>query len=131
MSGVTSLGHVTTHSGETGLGFAAPSGLGQITLVLSPSSGKLLEAGNVEDQVLEGAEGPGQAFANMADPHGFAFKGGGEKSIVRWLDPIASPTVVNSIPSSLRTNSARTRMQRDISEPRRTQREFRKTNSFR
>ena len=101
MSGVTSLGHVTTHSGETGLGFAAPSGLGQITLVLSPSSGKLLEARNVEDQVLEGAEGPGQAFANMADPHGFAFKGGGEKSIVRWLDPIASPTVVNSIPSSL------------------------------
>ena len=106
MNGVTSLGHVTTHSGATGLGFAAPSGLGQITLVLSPSSGKLLEARNVEDQVLEGAEGPGQAFANMADPHGFAFKGGGEKSIVRWLDPIASPTVVNSIPRSLQ-NAAR------------------------
>lgn len=101
MNGVTSLGHVATHSGETGLGFAAPSGLGQITLVLSPSSGKLLEARNVEDQVLEGAEGPGQAFANMADPHGFAFKGGGEKAIIRWLDPIASPTVVNSIPRSL------------------------------
>jgi hypothetical protein len=101
MNGVTSLGHVTTHAGATGLGFSAPSGLGQITLILSPSSGKLLEARNIDDQVLEGSEGPGQAFANMKDPHGFAFEGGGEKSIVRWLDPIASPTIVNSIPRSL------------------------------
>jgi hypothetical protein len=101
MNGVTALGHVTTHAGATGLGFSAPSGLGRITLVLSPSSGKLLEARNVEDQVLEGSEGPGQAFANMTDPHGFAFEGGGEKSIVTWLDPIASPTVVNSIPQSI------------------------------
>ena len=101
MNGVTSLGHVTTHSGASGLGFTAPSGLGQITLVLSPSSGKLLEARNIEDQVLEGSEGPGQAFADMTDTHGFAFEGGGEKSIIRWLDPIASPTIVNSIPRSL------------------------------
>ena len=101
MNGVTSLGHVTTHSGATGLGFSAPSGLGQITLVLSPSSGKLLEARNIEDQVLEGSEGPGQAFADMTNTHGFAFEGGGEKSIIRWLDPIASPTIVNSIPRSL------------------------------
>jgi hypothetical protein len=100
MNGVTSLGHVTTHSGASGLGFTAPSGLGQITLVLSPSSGKLLEARNIEDQVLEGTDGP-QAFANMADPQGFALEGGGEKSIVRWLDPIGNPTVVDSIPRSI------------------------------
>jgi len=101
MNGVTSLGHVTTHAGATGLGFSAPSGLGQITLVLSPSSGKLLEARNIDDQVLEGSEGPVQAFADMTDTHGFAFESGSEKSIVRWLDPIASPTVVNSIPKSI------------------------------
>jgi hypothetical protein len=99
MKGVSALGNVTTHSGSTGLGFSAQSGLGQITIVLSPSTGTLLEARNLQDPALE--EGSGEAFVNSADPHGIASEGGSTKNVVGWLDPITGPTVVDSLPNAV------------------------------
>jgi hypothetical protein len=98
MKGVSSLGTVTTHSGSTGLGFTAQAGLGQITIVLSPSMGALLEARNFQDPALQGSA---QAFVERADPHGIASEGGSSKIVVDWLDPITSPTVVDSLPNSV------------------------------
>jgi hypothetical protein len=98
MKGVSALGNVTTHSGSTGLGFTAQTGPTQITIVLSPSTGTLLEARNFQDVALQGS---GSAFVNGADPHGIASEGGSSKNVVAWLDPITSPTVVDSLPNSV------------------------------
>jgi hypothetical protein len=98
MKGVSALGDVLTHSGTTGLGFMAQAGLTQITIVLSPSTGALLEARNFQDVALQGS---GSAFVNGADPDGIASQGGSTKSVFAWLDPLTSPTVVNSLPNSV------------------------------
>lgn len=98
MKGVSALGNVTTHSGSTGLGFTAQAGPTQITIVLSPSTGTLLEARNFQDVALQGSS---SAFANSADPHGIASEGGSSKNVVAWLDPITSHTVVDSLPNSV------------------------------
>ena len=98
MKGVSSLGTVTTHSGSTGLGFTAQAGLGQMSIVLSPSTGALLEATNFQDPALEGSS---QGFVNEVAPHGIAAEGGSSKIVVDWLDPMTSPTVVDSLPNSV------------------------------
>lgn len=98
MKGVSALGNVSTHSGSTGLGFTAQAGLTQITIVLSSSTGTLLEARNFQDVALQGS---GSAFVNGADPDGIASQGGSTKNVVAWLDPLTSPAVVNSLPDSV------------------------------
>jgi len=98
MTGVSDLGSVTTHSGSTGVGFTAEAGRTQMTIVLSPSTGNLLEARNFQDPALQGS---GSAFANHADPHGIASEGGSSKNVVAWLDPITSPSVVDGLPNSV------------------------------
>ncbi len=98
MTGVSDLGSVTTHSGSAGVGFTAGAGPTQMTIVLSPSTGSLLEARNFQDPALQGS---GLAFANHADPNGIASEGGSSKNVVAWLDPITSPSVVDSLPNSV------------------------------
>ncbi len=53
MKGVSALGTVSTHSASSGLGFTAQAGLTQVTIVLSPSTGTLLEARNFQDVALQ------------------------------------------------------------------------------
>jgi hypothetical protein len=98
MTGVSDLGSVTTHSGSTGVGFTADDGPTQITIVLSPSTGSLLEARNFQDPALLGPE---TVFVNAADPHGIASEGGSSRIVVAWLDPTTTPSVVDSLPNSV------------------------------
>ncbi len=86
MPGVLLLGTETTHTGATGVGLAGSTGEGyRTTIVLSPSTGTLLEARNLlVFQLLAGLPNIGVLT-------------------IEWLDPTAIPQVVdaNALPSSL------------------------------
>jgi hypothetical protein len=102
LPGVESLGAMTTHSGTSGLGFAAESELGQSVIVVKPSTGALLEARNIEDPIAF----TGLESAYVAPPPSpvFGAEGGfAVRVIIQWLDPIGSPSVVGTgaLPSDL------------------------------
>ena len=89
MPGVALLGTETTHSGATGVALAGATGVAtgegdRATIILSPSTGALLEARNV----LVGQLLAGTGFGVLA---------------IQWLDPTGTPQVVDSnmLPSSL------------------------------
>jgi hypothetical protein len=86
MPGVALLGTETTHSGTTGLALAGATDQGyRTTIILSPSTGALLEARNLLDfQLLAGLP----TFGVLT---------------IQWLDPIGTPQVVDAsmLPSSL------------------------------
>ena len=86
MPGVAFLGTATTHSGDTGVALAGATGEGyRTTIVLSPSTGALLEAKNLLDlQLLAGLPSIGVVA-------------------IQWLDPVGIPEVVPTslLPSSL------------------------------
>ncbi|MGH9079240.1 MAG: hypothetical protein ACRDYE_04015 [Acidimicrobiales bacterium] len=86
MPGVELGGTETTHSGATGVALAGANGNGyRTTVILSPSTGALLEARNFMDGMLEaGLEGIGVLT-------------------IQWIDPVGAPQVVDTseIPSSL------------------------------
>jgi hypothetical protein len=98
MQGVSAIGTVTTHSGSRGLGFSVQTGLGRSVIVLSPSTGGLLEARNFEDASLQASD---SAFANETDPTGIWSKGGSTRMVVNWLDPTSSPKLVDALPASV------------------------------
>ena len=87
MPGVALLGSEATHSGSTGVALAGATGEGyRTTIVLSPSTGALLEARNLlVEQLVAGAGGSIGVVA------------------IQWLDPSGIPHVVNTsmLPSSL------------------------------
>jgi hypothetical protein len=86
MPGVALLGTETTHSGTTGVALAGATGQGyRTTIILSPSTGALLEARNLLDsQLLAGLPTIGVLT-------------------IQWLDPFRTPQVMDAsmLPSSL------------------------------
>ena len=86
MPGVAFLGTETTHGGDDGVALAGATGLGsRTTIILSPSTGALLEARNFLDfQLLAGLS----TFGVVT---------------IQWLDPVGIPQVVDAttLPSSL------------------------------
>jgi hypothetical protein len=85
MPGVTLLGTETTHSGATGVALAGATGQGyRTTIILSPSTGALLEARNFL---------VGQLIAGL--PFGVV--------TIQWIEPTGTPQVVgaSTLPSSL------------------------------
>jgi hypothetical protein len=102
LPGVESIGTVTTHSGTSGLGFAADSELGQSAIVVDTSNGALLEARNIQDPIaFTGLE---SAYVAPPPSPGVGAEGGfAVRVIIQWLDPIGSPTVVDTgaLPSHL------------------------------
>jgi len=99
--GVDALGQVTTHSGATGLGFAANSVVGRSVIVIDPTTGALLEAREIADQ---GAfQGLSSAYLAPPPTQGIGSEGGSYRVIIQWLDPIGSPSVVGagSLPPGL------------------------------
>jgi hypothetical protein len=85
MPGVVLLGSETAHSGATGVAFAGNTGEGyRTTIILSPSTGALLEARNLL---------VGQLIAGL--PFGVV--------TIQWIDPTGTPLVVDAsmLPSSL------------------------------
>jgi hypothetical protein len=85
MPGVALLGTESAHSGATGVALAGATGEGyRTTIILSPSTGALLEARNLLD---------GQLIAGL--PFGVV--------TIQWIDPSGTPQVVDAsmLPSSL------------------------------
>jgi hypothetical protein len=85
MPGVALLGTETAHSGATGVALAGQTGGGdRTTIILSPSTGTLLEARNLL---------VGQLIAGL--PFGVV--------TIQWIDPTGTPQVVDAsmLPSSL------------------------------
>jgi hypothetical protein len=96
LPGVTALGPMTTHGGQIGQGFASGPGSGQSTIVIDPSSGRLLEVRNLDDS---------DSLSSIAGN----YLGGGPMQVteysdqLQWLDPIGSPTVIglSELPAGL------------------------------
>jgi hypothetical protein len=93
--GVTLLGTETTHSGATGLAFAGQNDSVQAVVVLSPATGALLEARNINVYSFE------SLYTNLQTsffPVAEKSSGGGIAAAFQWLDPIGTPSVVDSVP---------------------------------
>ncbi len=96
LPGVTALGSITTHDGRTGVGFASGPGSGQSTIVVDPSSGRLLEVRGLDDS---------GSLSSIAQN----FLGAGPLAVseysdqLQWLDPVGSPSVIalSDLPASL------------------------------
>jgi hypothetical protein len=78
---------MTTHAGQTGQGFASGPGSGQTTIVVDPSTGRLLEVSGLDDS---------DSLSSIAA----TFLGSGPMMVneysdqLQWLDPIGSPSVI-------------------------------------
>ena len=100
LPGIQALGSTTSQTGSTGLGFetAGSKLFGPTIIVVDPATGALLEARN-----LALPYNPISDFVPFnLGTHGVSAAG----SKIQWLDPIGSPTVVDtaSIPPFLRPN---------------------------
>ena len=86
LPGVTALGPITTHDGQTGQGFASGPGTGQSTIVVNPANGQLLEVQGLDDS---------DSLTSIAGN----YLGSGPPMVtsygaqLQWLDPIGSPSV--------------------------------------
>jgi len=94
--GVERLGVLTTHSGQSGLGFAAPGELGRSTIVVDPTSGVLLEARNIPDQGPFSDLEPAYLTGAPKPVGPIAFNGASLSVVIGWLDPIGQPEVVDA-----------------------------------
>jgi hypothetical protein len=101
MPSITQLGEVTTHSGQSGLGFASNSpDFGERAIIVDPSTGQLLELRNLTTLT------PSEAMS-MAVEQGYPFPAAGSgagsdgSANLDWIDPVGSSRVVDSIPSTL------------------------------
>ena len=96
LPGVTSIGTTTTHSGQTGVGFAVSSPNGQSAIVVDPVTGALIEIRNLEDST---------ALTSLAED----YVGTGTLQVTSygaqllWLDPVGQPHLVpqSDLPSSV------------------------------
>jgi hypothetical protein len=96
LPGVTALGPIATHDGETGQGFASGPGSGQSTILVDPSTGRLLEVRGLDDS---------DSLSSIAAN----YLGGGPMMVnqysaqLQWLDPIGSPSVIglSNLPAGL------------------------------
>lgn len=97
LPGVTSIGTTTTHSGQTGVGFAVSSPNGQAAIVVDPTTGALIEIRNLEDS---------SALSSLAEHY---VGGTGPLKVtsygaqLQWLDPVGQPQLVpqSDLPSNV------------------------------
>jgi len=97
--GIDILGDMTTHSGATGVAFAGDSTIGRSVIVVDPTNGVLLEARNIESPTVY--TGLGASYLAPPPTPSIGTEGGSYGLTVEWLDPVGSPTVVDSLPSGL------------------------------
>ena len=98
LPGVVALGSTTAHDGQSGQGFASGPGTGQTTIVVNPSTGRLVEVSGLDDST---------ALTSIAEN----YLSGGPMRVdqysvdLRWLDPQGASTVVSQsdLPSDLPT----------------------------
>jgi hypothetical protein len=96
LPGIQYLGQQSTHSGETGLGFSGSTDVGTTTVVLSQTTGALLEARNVDNRT----------YRTVVDElnHAFGAASGGGTNVVtaQWLDAASTPPqIVASLPADV------------------------------
>jgi hypothetical protein len=96
LPGVTALGPMTTHNGESGQGYASGPGSGQSTIIVDPSTGRLLEVRGLDDSdslssIAINYLGPGPMLVDQYSDQ------------LLWLDPIGTPTVIalSDLPAGL------------------------------
>jgi hypothetical protein len=90
LPGATALGPMTTSDGEAGQGFASGPGAGQTTIIVDPSTGRLLEVRGLDDSdsltSIAGHYLSGELTVNEYSAQ------------LQWLDPIGSPSVIGLSP---------------------------------
>lgn len=93
LPGVVPLGTSTTNSGKEGLAFTSgpQPGVAIPVVVLDPNSGSLLEARDLDMMLL--ASGAWDFVGSSSAP--VANDGGGYGLTARWIDPVASPEIVD------------------------------------
>jgi hypothetical protein len=93
LPGVISLGSSTSHSGQQGLAFTSGPQPGAVIpiVVIDPNSGSLLEARDLDMQVLnsEAEDFVGSSSAAVFND------GVGYGLTAQWIDPVAAPVVVD------------------------------------
>ena len=96
LPGVTALGPMTSHNGESGQGYASGPGSGQSTIIVDPSTGRLLEVQGLDDSdslssIAINYLGVGPMLVNQYSDQ------------LLWLDPIGTPTVIalSDLPAGL------------------------------
>ncbi len=100
--GVNLLGTETTHSGTSGLAFSGSNGpsspsSANTVVVLSPSTGALLEARNIDlNSFLSIYDDLHTSFLPSSEQS----QGGSSAAMLEWLDPVGSPHAVNGLPSA-------------------------------
>ena len=88
LPGVTSIGTTTTHSGQTGVGFAVASPNGQAAIVVDPATGALIEIRNLEDS--SALTSLAEHYVGGAGP----FRVTNYGTQLQWLDPVGQPELV-------------------------------------
>ena len=96
---IKALGQATTHSGASGLGFSGDSTTGQSIIVVDPSTGALLEVRNLASKFV--LQGVGPSYLAPPPTPSIGTEGGSDSVVIRWLDPVGSPTVVDSLPPGM------------------------------
>ena len=96
--GVRLLGTEATHTGASGLAFGAQIGPVDIVVVLSPTTGRLLEAQNV---VITSFRSISESLRTSFMPFAERHEGGSGGGAFQWLDPIGSPSVEDGLPRGL------------------------------
>jgi len=92
MPGIQPRGQMTSHLQKSGLGFSAdPHPVeGTSTIIVEPATGALLETRNVPDTLSEESLVMGfESSFSAPDNYGI-------RQTTQWLDPISTPTVVNT-----------------------------------
>jgi hypothetical protein len=102
--GIQKLGTTTTHSGQSGLGFAGATFLGRVVIVVDPNTGKLLEVQNGSARALASVLNTPSLTTALYPPGTNALQNGfyvGAR--VRWSDSFGERSVVatSALPADL------------------------------
>jgi hypothetical protein len=93
---------MTSHSGQTGVGFSGTSNPGTSLIIVDPSTETLLEAGSFQGGPLDYL-GITTSYLPPASTPSVTTGGGSGSAAIQWLDPIGSPSIVgaSSLPSAI------------------------------
>jgi hypothetical protein len=92
--GINYLGTMAAHSGASGVGFAADTKVGRSILIVDPSTGSFIEAQNF--QAPQDYAGIESSYVAPPPTPSITTQGGSGGAIIRWLDPVGTPMVVDA-----------------------------------
>ena len=104
MPGIDKLGQTTTHSGRTGLAFAADTYAGRVVIIVDPSTGKLLEIQNDPVRAIANQlNSPNLLLAISSESDNLMNQGISVGAKIDWSDALGARSVVqtSALPSDL------------------------------